>query len=519
MERIPGGARDACGRGRASLRGGLGAGVKTGARSWGALVLGVLAVLTGILASVLSASQAQAATATFTFGQLRTDTSGKPLQMHGLGVLKVGSTWYAIGEDKTGENAFDTSFQNIPCYSSTDLSSWTYQGAALTRQANGDLGPKRIVERPKLMYNASTSTYVMYMHIDAPNYQDAKVGVATSSEPCGPYTYRGSFRPLGHPSRDIGVFQESDGTAYLMSEDMSAGLRIYRLSADYLSVTGEVALLEHLESPAMIKVDGVYYLLASHLTGWNPNDNVYATATSLGGPWSSFETLADPGTRTYDSQTANIITVQGSVGTTHVYAGDRWNTDDMEKSLLIWLPLTIRGRTVHLDQYPTWSLDVAAGTWSTGSTGSAGPAGSTGSGLPADGIHRLTNAGSQLVMDVDAESRADGGKVIQWPHHGRANQQWALTRVRDNLYTLTNVNSGLCLDVPDGGTSHGSPLQQSKCTGEADQLWAIDSAGDSTYVLVNKRSGLTIGTADGGGQGAAVVQQNDSGAPEQRWTM
>jgi hypothetical protein len=336
----------------------------------GAIVLTVLAVLAGVLAALFPVSQAQAATVTFTFGDLRTDTSGKPLQMHGLGVLKEGGTWYAIGEDKTGENAFDTSFQNISCYSSTDLSSWTYQGAALTRQADGDLGPKRIVERPKLLYNAPTSTYVMYMHIDAPNYQDARVGVATSSRPCGPYTYRGSFRPLDHPSRDIGVFQESDGTAYLMSEDMTAGLRIYRLSADYLTVTAEVALLRHLESPAMIKVDGVYYLLASQLTGWNLNDNLYATATSLGGPWSSFETLADPGTRTHDSQTANIITVQGSAGTTHVYAGDRWNTNDMEKSLLIWLPLTIEGRTVHLDRYPTWSLDVAAGTWSAGSAGS-----------------------------------------------------------------------------------------------------------------------------------------------------
>ncbi|MET8804535.1 hypothetical protein [Streptomyces sp. NPDC004546] len=45
------------------------------------------------------------------------------------------------------------------------------------------------------------------MHIDSTNYSEAKVGVATSSTPCGPYTYRGSFRPLGNLSRDLGLFR------------------------------------------------------------------------------------------------------------------------------------------------------------------------------------------------------------------------------------------------------------------------------------------------------------------------
>lgn len=120
----------------------------------------------------------------------------------------MGSTWYGFGEDKTGETSSDTSFQDIPCYTSTDLGTRTYQGVALARQSSGDLGPGRIVERPKVIYNASTSTYVMYMHIDSTNCSEAKVGVATSSTPCGPYTYRGSFRPLGNLSRDLGLFQD-----------------------------------------------------------------------------------------------------------------------------------------------------------------------------------------------------------------------------------------------------------------------------------------------------------------------
>src|SRR5205807_2313505 len=81
------------------------------------------------------------ATGTVTPGAAWTDQNGKPLQMHGLGIVKVGATWYAFGEDKTGESASNTSFQDIPCYSSTDLRSWTYQSVALARQGSGDLGP------------------------------------------------------------------------------------------------------------------------------------------------------------------------------------------------------------------------------------------------------------------------------------------------------------------------------------------------------------------------------------------
>ncbi len=117
-----------------------------------------------VLAGAASPAQAADTTSTFTPGAAWTDTAGDALQMHGLGIIKVGSTYYAYGEDKTGETSADTSFQDIPCYSSTDLKTWTFQGDALTRQASGDLGPERIVERPKVIYNSTTHEYVMWMH-------------------------------------------------------------------------------------------------------------------------------------------------------------------------------------------------------------------------------------------------------------------------------------------------------------------------------------------------------------------
>src|SRR5437588_718030 len=83
---------------------------------------------------------------------------------------------------------------------------------AFAGQGSGDLGPNRIVERPKVIHNASTGMYVMYVHVDNSSYTDRRVGVAVSSSPCGPYTYRGGFSPLGNQSRDIGLFQDTDGS-------------------------------------------------------------------------------------------------------------------------------------------------------------------------------------------------------------------------------------------------------------------------------------------------------------------
>lgn len=71
------------------------------------------------------------------------------------------SSWLSDGlQDKNGgQSAGNAPFRSIPCFTSTDLQNWTFRSSALPRQAAGDLGPDRIVERPKVVYNASTSTY------------------------------------------------------------------------------------------------------------------------------------------------------------------------------------------------------------------------------------------------------------------------------------------------------------------------------------------------------------------------
>ncbi len=102
-----------------------------------------------------------------------------------LGIIEVDSVYYWIGENKLNGSAF----QSVNCYSSTNLVEWTFVGELLSRESSGDLGPNRIVERPKVIYNAATSKYVMWMHIDSSSYGEAKTGVATGSSVCGKYNY------------------------------------------------------------------------------------------------------------------------------------------------------------------------------------------------------------------------------------------------------------------------------------------------------------------------------------------
>ena len=315
-----------------------------------------------VLFLCLASAAAPAAPQTISPGEVWHDTAGNVIQAHGAGMIQVGKTFYWFGEDKTK----GYSFQNVKCYASTDLAHWTFQSNALTLQADGDLGPNRVVERPKVIYIKARGTYVMYLHIDSSNYGLAKVGVAMSRAVTGPYTYLGSFRPLGHQSRDMTLFQDTDGTNYLVFEDRQRGVSLMLLSPEGYGVEKEVALIpKHYEAPAVVKVAGTYYLLGSHLSGWNTNPNQYATAPTMAGPWSDFKDIAPPATKTYDSQTAFILPVVGSNTTSYLYLGDRWKPNNLTDSRYIWLPLTIGNGVMSLTPDRPWTIDAVTGMTAT----------------------------------------------------------------------------------------------------------------------------------------------------------
>ncbi len=70
-------------------------------------------------------------------------------------------------------------------------------------------------------------------------------------------------------------------TAYLLyASDNNQNFKISRLDADYYNIAAQVNTIpgSTLEAPGIIKRNGVYYLFASHTSGWDPNPNKFFTA-------------------------------------------------------------------------------------------------------------------------------------------------------------------------------------------------------------------------------------------------
>src|SRR5690606_22563583 len=158
--------------------------------------------------------------------------------------------------------------------------------------------------------------------------------VASSSSPTGPFTYHGSFRPNNNQSRDMTVFKDTDGQAYLISSsDTNSNLRLYRLNSDYLGIAAELNMIydgAHREAPAIVKKGNLYYLITSGASGWYPNQAMYSTATNINGPWSALQPLGN--SSTFYTQPAFILTIQGNNTTSHMYVGDRWKPGQLSDS-------------------------------------------------------------------------------------------------------------------------------------------------------------------------------------------
>ncbi|MGW5362558.1 glycoside hydrolase family 43 protein [Actinopolymorpha pittospori] len=363
-------------------------------------------------------------------GQPWLDDQGRTIQAHGGQVVvskdAAGETlYYWYGEDRS--NGYSDS-PGIHVYSSRDLYNWKDEGLALrsmqspdqfttdpyftelyagyddtqeqavyrdlgTRRVSPDVTPA-ILERPKVIYNARTHTWVMWVHADGPSetsnaqYAKARAGVAVSDSPTGPFRWIDSYRlhvaPAGEPNyqpdnpgmaRDMNLFVDDDGSAYIIySSEENYSLFISKLNDDYtyLATPPESAakgvdfirpyIGAHREAPAIFKFAGTYYLITSGATGWDPNPASYATATSILGEWTDHgNPTSGPGAdTTYSSQSTSVVPV-GPAGGRFVFMGDRWTPDTLGSSPYVWLPIRFgEGDSMAVDWRDAWTLDDLA---------------------------------------------------------------------------------------------------------------------------------------------------------------
>ncbi|KAH9854104.1 galactan 1,3-beta-galactosidase [Lenzites betulinus] len=404
------------------------------------------------------------------------DTSGNAIQAHGAGILKVGSTFYWFGEDKSHNSAL---FKAVSCYSSTDLVSWTRHNDALSPVAGTMISTSNVVERPKVVFNTKNSEYVMWFHSDTSNYGAAMVGVATAKTPCGPFTYKGSWKPLGADSRDEGLFQDDDGTTYLLyASDNNQNFKITRLDANYYNVTTVASQLNRatLEAPGIVKRNGVYWLIASHTSGWDPNPNKAFQATSLSGPWSAQADIAPEAVRTYYSQNAYDL----PLGSNAIYMGDRWRSNILGSSQYIWYPLDFSSGTPQLVHADVWSVNLAAGTYSVAS----GTSYEAESGQLGGSSRLLSNSG---FSGGTAVGYLGNGGTVTITVQGRGTAQWVALYIANGdsswRNTTISVNGGASvnLDQPNtggGGVVLSIPVQLNLRSGSNTITF---SAGQSNY--------------------------------------
>lgn len=290
------------------------------------------------------------------------DAEGHRIQGHG-GCIWVGDDgYYWFGEHRVprGTSVYgDDAAIGVSCYRSDDLCCWWNTGLALDRRresAYSEMGPGFVLERPKVVRNPRTGHFVMWLHIDAfgivdgrRRYAHARAGVAISrSGPCGPYAYLGSTRPGGEESRDLTVFQDFDGQAYLVfSGDRNRTLFIAKLSDDYLEVRDPAYPIlpgQMREAPVLVRDRDFYFLVTSGCTGWEPNSARLHRAASLFGPWQDIgDPCRGPGAEmTFGAQGAYAFAVKGSAQE-WILMANCWNPEELCDSRHLWLQMARMG--------------------------------------------------------------------------------------------------------------------------------------------------------------------------------
>lgn len=275
-------------------------------------------------------------------GEIWYDTAGDTINAHGGCLLLDKGTYYWFGENRGTKES-----RGVSIYSSQDLSQWKNEGIVFRPSADpeSDIAEGCLMERPKVLYNRRTGKYVMWFHLElkGQGYKAARAAVAMSDRITGPYRYVSSFRPNGHMSRDMTLFLDNDGKAYLVyASNENYDLRIARLTDDFLQATKADSLLfaNHREAPVLFRKNNTYYLITSGCTGWNPNAASLHTAPSPFGPWTPAGNPMSGAAAalTFHGQPAFVFRIPGKEDA-FVYVGDQWNPRQLKDSRYHWLPV------------------------------------------------------------------------------------------------------------------------------------------------------------------------------------
>ena len=311
------------------------------------------------------------------------DTTGNLINAHDGGIIYADGKyhWYGMAlRPKSAKEGGQKTTLGVVMYSSTDLYNWDYEGVILecsTDPKSPLYSPMRF-ERPKIIYNDRTKTYVMWFHYvkypgdhtDKPGGGEA--GVASCSTVNGKYTFHGTVRPIDARGivRDCTLYQDDDGSAYFIYDrdvriagpDFGRVLYVVKLTGDYLGCTStfyKITNAPRREAPVMLKHNGFYFLITSAESSWRFNRANYYRATNIFG---SYTEIGDPcvgqdTSTTFNTQGTQAFAVEGKKDA-FIFLSERHNTAIMTDSSYIFLPVNFpAASTLQLQYLPTWSLN------------------------------------------------------------------------------------------------------------------------------------------------------------------
>ena len=346
-------------------------------------------------------------------GEIWPDTEGNHINADGGGVLYHDGSYYWYGELKSDSTS--RALVGVMCYSSKNLTDWRNEGAVLPVVENDsthDIAKGCVLERPKVIYNPQTKKFVMWFHLElrGKGYSAARAAVAVSDRATGPFRFlsssrvnagklpadwsaeqRATFDTLnaenykkwwtpswreaidkgllvkrdlegGQMARDMQLFVDDNGKAYhIYSSEENLTLQIAELNDEYTGHTGRyvrVAPAGHNEAPALFKKEGVYWMITSGCTGWDPNEARMFSAPSIEGPWTQHPNPCQGPKQeiTFGGQSTYVLPVAGKEDA-FIFMADIWRPKHPSDARYIWLPIEFEEGVPVIRWQDSWTLD------------------------------------------------------------------------------------------------------------------------------------------------------------------
>jgi hypothetical protein len=260
--------------------------------------------------------------------------------------------------------------EGVWLYSSYNLYNWTLVGNILGNGVNNEW---TFIQRPHVIYNNSTSKYVLWAHAENGAGNANSASIATASVITGPWGWSNDiYNPLGNTGfLDCNLFKDTNNIGYAIysfgtaGNGPSAGVKIVQLANDYLSMT--TASFTHSignrESPVMFKYNNLYYVITSQGNFYDSTNTFAVTSSWATSPTGSYtsqslykgQAFGDPIGTVYNAQPSFALPINNGV----LLGMDFWYSSSLSSSKQVWMPLQFNADNSVSLPVPlpaTWSL-------------------------------------------------------------------------------------------------------------------------------------------------------------------